>query len=461
VSIFGANLASGTAIAASLPLPTTLSQTTVQIGGVTVPLYFVSPTQINAQIPFEISGSAAVVVTTAEGTSLPTTIAVNPTAPGIFTATGNGRGSTLIFDATFTLITQPPSPGSILILYADGLGQTSPSATTGYGGASSEPFNRVQQVPDVYIGDNKADVLFAGLAPGFSGLYQLNVQAPSTIANDRLYLSVGNIRSNNSLIPFNFPGVSTTIDAVGSNAGLAFSYDPGSAAEEQLIESGISIGNDFYIGHGLGDPGTTHVFGLFSTPLLSQIYAQWFQLSLSDAQQLWANGPTAVSGPSSIFINTQSQGWLQSTPPQQQKIAAHELFHILQYGLAGQLSAAPTWMREGSAEYMGYRAVADKGFYDFAQAKAYFVSAAANSTATLQSLETVSPLTSFDSYSLGFLAIDSLIGSGDVRPVSSFWSNLGQGQSWQEAFKIAFGMSSDQFYIQFAAYQASDFGQPP
>lgn len=87
ISIFGTGLASQTAQAASVPLPATLGGTSVTISGLgNVPLYFVSPTQINAVVPFQIpvlgSGSTSngpaylaaipmVTVTTSVGTSKP------------------------------------------------------------------------------------------------------------------------------------------------------------------------------------------------------------------------------------------------------------------------------------------------------------------------------------------------------------------------------------------------------
>src|SRR5687767_1218789 len=52
ISIFGTALARGTASASSLPLPTSLEGTSVMVGGQPIPLFFVSTTQINAQLPF-------------------------------------------------------------------------------------------------------------------------------------------------------------------------------------------------------------------------------------------------------------------------------------------------------------------------------------------------------------------------------------------------------------------------
>jgi hypothetical protein len=85
VSIFGTNLATTTAQASVVPLPMILVGTTVTFNGVTAPLYFVSPTQINLQVPWELSGSTVRVVVVNNGVSSPVvTLPLGPAAPGIF-----------------------------------------------------------------------------------------------------------------------------------------------------------------------------------------------------------------------------------------------------------------------------------------------------------------------------------------------------------------------------------------
>ncbi len=197
IAIFGSGLASSTVAAKNVPLPTTLGTTSVTVGGRPAPLYFVSPTQINAQLPFEVTGDTAPVVVTVDGiASTHLTVYISPFAPSLFSAGANGTGMGLYFDANFQSFTTPLVPGSTIILYASGLGATNPPATSGSGGAATEPFNRVVTMPDVYIGDVKARVDFAGLAPGFVGVYQLNVVVPSALATNRIYLASGAWRSN-------------------------------------------------------------------------------------------------------------------------------------------------------------------------------------------------------------------------------------------------------------------------
>ena len=196
VSIFGTELAQSTVAASLVPLPTSLNGVTVLVDGVEAPLYFVSDGQINAQIPFGIAtDKVEVVVVTPRGRSEPYSDALLPTAPGIFTLSSDGKGTPILLDAAFTVL-DTAAPSQRVILYATGLGETDPLATTGMGGSAEEPFNRVVDLPEVYIGGRQAAVEFAGLAPGFVGVYQLNVVAPGEFTNDSVFLISLGRRSN-------------------------------------------------------------------------------------------------------------------------------------------------------------------------------------------------------------------------------------------------------------------------
>ena len=190
-SLFGSNLASTTASAQSIPLATELEGTKVLVqdpsmpGPIAAPLYFVSAGQINFQIPFEVvRSSITITVSTPQGNSDPYKINLDPMAPGIFSRAANGTGDALVFDANFKLLTRTPDMGSTIILYATGLGSTIPTAKSGSGGSVTPPFNLVASPFDVYIGGSKATVAWAGLAPGFVGVYQLNVVPSSPAIGD-------------------------------------------------------------------------------------------------------------------------------------------------------------------------------------------------------------------------------------------------------------------------------------
>jgi uncharacterized protein (TIGR03437 family) len=186
LSIFGTGLAPTTASAQALPLPTTLANTQVTINNIAAPLIFVSPNQINAQAPFELTtGSKLNVVVKISGlpNSAAEPVQVDAASPGIFTLTQNGIGSGAILHSNFTLVssTSPARSGETVLVYCTGLGATNPAVQTGAAGNAQATVN----VPTVSVGGQNARVDFSGAAPGFAGLYQINVVVPTfTVAND-------------------------------------------------------------------------------------------------------------------------------------------------------------------------------------------------------------------------------------------------------------------------------------
>lgn len=219
-SIFGTQLASDISTASSIPLSNQLNGVSVTFGGFAAPMRYVSPAQLNVIIPFELSVPAAgtpvpVVVTTSAGSSTPFNVWLSRNSPGLFTQDASISGPAWVFDANFNPV------GAIgndpIILYAAGLGPTNPPASSASGGASTEPLNRIQDNLSVFIGDQQADILFAGLAPGFPGIYQLNV-VPRGAITGRAYLKINGWQSNITSVPVT-PG-SNVENVTGSIDGL-------------------------------------------------------------------------------------------------------------------------------------------------------------------------------------------------------------------------------------------------
>lgn len=179
ISLFGSRLGSAEAVATRLPLDRDLSGVSVRIGRNAAPLYYVSPGQINAQVPYEIisTESVAVVVSFGGRLTLPQTYLVAPVQPGLFRAGANAA----ILDGRSRLVT-PENPARIadtLQIFATGLGITEPAVETGVGAPGS---SRVLLPVTVTIGGQEAAVVYQGLAPGFVGLYQVNVVVPAGVA---------------------------------------------------------------------------------------------------------------------------------------------------------------------------------------------------------------------------------------------------------------------------------------
>jgi len=194
-AIYGSGFAQSEGLAPSVPLPLQLNGVSVTFDGKPAPLLYVSSRQVNALIPFDVAiSNAAMVVTAPGGSSSRYYVRLERSAPAIYTRDSSGQGKAWYFDAGFhplDVIGNDP-----IILYAACLGPTNPAPSSSQsGGNAIEPFNRVADNVEVYVGDKKAELLFAGLAPGFPGIYQLNV-SPAGAVSDRLYLRTKAWQSN-------------------------------------------------------------------------------------------------------------------------------------------------------------------------------------------------------------------------------------------------------------------------
>lgn len=188
ISIYGANLAPST-VSSGPPYPTTLGGTQVLLGGVPLPLQVVSPGLINAVVPFETQANAIqeLLISQNGAYSLPESVVVASVSPAIFTQseTGEGPGVIVVYKSNGTVYetspTQPASAGDLLLIYASGLGAVSPAVADGAPGPTSPPFATTVNPVSATIGGVPGNVSFAGLAPGYVGVYQVNVTVPSGV----------------------------------------------------------------------------------------------------------------------------------------------------------------------------------------------------------------------------------------------------------------------------------------
>jgi uncharacterized protein (TIGR03437 family) len=191
ISIYGVNLASATAAAPSLPLPTALNGTSVSINGIDAPLLFASAGQINAQVPFEVQpGSATLQIQVGTLQGAPVAFKVQPIAPGVLSVIQNAADGTVNSPQT------PVQPGQYVTVYVTGQGAVDPAVPTG-AAAPAGPFALPLATVQTQIGGQDATVTFAGLAPELAGLMQVNLLLPALPPGDQpLVVTVGGVPSN-------------------------------------------------------------------------------------------------------------------------------------------------------------------------------------------------------------------------------------------------------------------------
>jgi uncharacterized protein (TIGR03437 family) len=184
ITIFGTALSDATQDLSTNFLPFSMSGVSVSFqspdGAQGWPgrLWYVSPSQINVQIPWELEGltSAQLTVNVAD-VSVPYTIPISPYLPAMFVY---GDHLAIAQDQNYQLVTasNPAQPGQYIIIYANGLGAVDHPPLSGEATPSQQLASTLVK-PTVTIGGLAADVLFSGLTPGSIGLYQIDVQVPA------------------------------------------------------------------------------------------------------------------------------------------------------------------------------------------------------------------------------------------------------------------------------------------
>lgn len=257
VSLFGSNFASRLVGAPAIPLPTVLDGVSLEVitGASTVlaPLYAVAPGQINAILPYNVSGDIQLRVRNAAGAGNSITISLKSSAPRLFSVdlTGHGRAILTHPDGAYASRERPARPGDIVVLYANSMGPVDPPISAGLAGGAGgpgDPLNRLTEPVTVAIDGAPARTEYAGLAPYFSGLYQLNLRLPywDVIGDLPIVARVAAAQSQDDLtIPVEpngfywllgagrFPNGQTLNGMSGSGSPLAFVHnDPGSYGQK-------------------------------------------------------------------------------------------------------------------------------------------------------------------------------------------------------------------------------------
>jgi uncharacterized protein (TIGR03437 family) len=187
VSIFGAGLGPAAGVSGGIDpitggLAASVGGVTVTFNGVPAPLFYASQNQLNVQVPFEVAGQAGANISVryqASVSSPPVNVPVTSASAGIFQLPGSSQGVILNQDNTVNSPSNPAARGSVVQVYATGQGAVQPPLTTGQLAPALGPLSNAQQTVTATIGGQTADVRFAGMAPNFVGLLQVNVAVPS------------------------------------------------------------------------------------------------------------------------------------------------------------------------------------------------------------------------------------------------------------------------------------------
>lgn len=169
-------------------LPTVLAGTGVRVLIANMPayIYFVSPGQVNLLIPNNLRPGRVGLRLVRDGLAGPEVfITLTAAAPALFQS---GPETVIALKADYQLATpeSPVRPGEIIMLYATGLGETIPNPPPGAISSGAAPLARLEELGVLFDGRPVARnrIAYAGAAPGFAGLYQINVWVPADSGDD-------------------------------------------------------------------------------------------------------------------------------------------------------------------------------------------------------------------------------------------------------------------------------------
>ena len=195
VSVFGSQLAPSVQAAGSVPLPFSMNGVAATINSVAAPLYYVSPGQLNLQIPHETAANANALLSVNNNGKITTkSFAISSASPGIFTNQNKAP-----------VPNTSASRGQIVSLFVTGVGLLSPQVVTGSG---PSPQTAIANLPrptlnaTVTVGGVNAPISFIGNTVGLVGVIQINYQVPAGVPTGAapVVVSIGGVQSSPALL---------------------------------------------------------------------------------------------------------------------------------------------------------------------------------------------------------------------------------------------------------------------
>ncbi len=226
-SAFGQFPVTSTEEASTLPFPTTLAGLSFQFsGGISAPLSYVSPRQVNFAVPWELAGQTqSTLNVTVNGQVGPSQVVpIADYTPSIFSTNGQGTGQGDIFiGSQLASPSHPAQAGnSVVAIYGTSLGPVTNQPPAGSPGVTS-PLSKTTATPTVSIGGLAADVVFSGLSPGTVGLYQVNARVPAGAPGGNavpVTITIGGVTSNTVTMAI-AAQATTTVSLQGISLGAA------------------------------------------------------------------------------------------------------------------------------------------------------------------------------------------------------------------------------------------------
>jgi uncharacterized protein (TIGR03437 family) len=175
-SIFGSNMGNG-------------DNTTVYVNGIAAPVFFASPGQFNVQVPWETTGMGSFSMIVNGTPSNVQSVGVYIYSPDVFMVSP-AQAAITHADGSLVSYASPAAANETVVVYCTGLGPVSGAMVTGAPASSTSLQPTTPQPAAATVGGIPATVSFSGLAPGFIGLYQINVQVPANAAPGS-FLNIG------------------------------------------------------------------------------------------------------------------------------------------------------------------------------------------------------------------------------------------------------------------------------
>jgi uncharacterized protein (TIGR03437 family) len=202
-AVFGTDLAPGTLIDSRLPLPLSQLGVTATVNGVNAPFYYVSPTQLDLQIPYETGSGPAVLAVNNNGQIASFPLQISTVAPQLYNGVWDAHG------LPATTATQ----GQVLLAFTTGEGDLTPTLATGATPPSGTAISRLPQPREpvtLTVGGVPATpLLFWGVPTGLAGVMQINFTVPANapLGPQAVVVTVGGVPTNTVIL--NITGNST------------------------------------------------------------------------------------------------------------------------------------------------------------------------------------------------------------------------------------------------------------